>query len=260
MKFVPLSPFISVVLVPILTVYPLWAQAPAQDAAASPNLQIRVVASDSSQALIGSQTVNGFTIQVADSAGAAVPDAAVAFRLPDSGPTGTFGDGAHSAVVYTDATGRARVSGIHWTETPGLVAVRVTATKGSGHAGMLIEQKLVSSTSTTTVVSVPPPAPAQLATTQTAAKALVPPVSTGAAAQPPPVETVPLKPEPAVSVSSTPPGEAPHKSHKKWLILALVAAGAGAGVAMAGKGKSSGTSTPQNPSLSIGSPSISVGH
>ena len=62
----------------------------------------------------------------------------------------------------------------------------------------------------------------------------------------------------SVSVTSASPGEAPHKSHAKWFIIAAIAAGAGVGVAMAGKGGKGSPSSPV-PSLSIGTPSISVG-
>ncbi len=301
MKLIRVCPFVSIILTPILTFSPLWGQtpaavvnSPAADAAAAQTLQVRLVDSESFQTQIGSHTAEGFTVRVTDAAGAVVPDAAVAFRLPDSGPTGTFADGAHSAVVYTDKAGRAHVANIQWATAPGVVDMRVTASKGTTQGDTLIEQTLIGTPIvaapsalapsalpappiSTTVVTVPPPAPAQRATAQTVAKSIGPGqiasvqvapaqaqiaaqqntsasaatstqvANSGAAAQA----------EPSVSVSSAPPGETPHKSHAKWFILLAVVAGAGAGVAMMGKGK--GSSTAAAPSLSIGSPSISVG-
>ena len=48
---------------------------------------------------------------------APIPGAAVAFRLPDTDPIGTFADGSHATVVYTDINGRAQVVG-HSMEPP----------------------------------------------------------------------------------------------------------------------------------------------
>lgn len=277
MKVVSISPFISVFLSPILAVAPLWAQAPvesvvpAQDAAAAQTLQVRIVESDGPQALVGSQTTKGFTVEVTDSTGKPVPDAAVALRLPDEGATGTFADRSHSAVVYTDATGRAHVNSIHWAETPGVVSIRVTATKGTNHAGVLVEQNLTANIPTrpsSTPKSTPASFAAQTAVSSPHVMVQAPPqpgtlqpVAQNAAATQAPAspDATPQAP-PAVTVSNTPGADAPHKSHTKtWLILALVAAGAGAGVAMAGKGKSSGSSASAAPSLSITNAGNSVG-
>lgn len=320
MKLIPVCPFVSLILTPILTFSPLWAQTPAAivnspagDAAAAQTLQVRLVDSESSQTQIGSKTVEGFTVRVTDPAGAVVPNAAVAFRLPDSGATGTFADGAHSAVVYTDTAGRAHVANIQWATAPGVVDMRVTANKGTTHGDMSIEETLLATAAaaapsasepllaappiSTTVVTVPPPAaaittpatpsaPAQRATAQTIAKSIgssqitpgqiapaqiatvqirstqVAPAQQGTSASAAPSTQVANsgaapQAEPSVSVSSAPPGQAPHSSHAKWFILLAVVAGAGAGVAMVGKGK--GSSSAAAPSLAIGSPSISVG-
>ncbi len=298
MKLIPVCPLISLILTPILTFSPLWAQAPAltasspaPDAGAAQTLQLRLISSESSEAGIGSQTVKGFTVQVTDPSGTPVADAAVAVRLPDSGATGAFGDGTHSAVSYTDAAGRANIAAIQWATTPGLVAMRITATKGTSHAGMLVEQTLVGPVDpalsiaaptpapppvSTTVVNVPPPAPAQPATAETVSKSITPAqiatlqtpqvqvgpapqASSASSAAAPKVATQNAAPQaqPSVSVSSAPPGQTAHTSHAKWFILLAIAAGAGIGVAMVGKGK--GTSTTAAPSISIGAPTVSVG-
>jgi len=63
---------------------------------------------------------------------------------------------------------------------------------------------------------------------------------------------------PTVSVTGANHGAASH-SKAKWFVIAAIAIGAGAGLALAGKGKSSSSTSPTT-QLSIGTPSISVGH
>src|SRR5581483_3468615 len=128
MKFIRFSQYISAILAPLLAVYPLWAQAPVEANAAAPELRIQVKGNAGAQAPTRSQS-EGYSIQVTDAAGVAVPDAAVVVRLPDTGPTGSFAEGRHSSLVYTDATGQARVGDIQWGETPGRVLLHITAVK-----------------------------------------------------------------------------------------------------------------------------------
>ena len=276
MKLISLCPFVSLVLTPILAISPVCGQTPlsptpqVSEAAAPQILQLHLVEGDNSFAQVGSRTVKGFTIQLTDAAGAPVVDAAITFRLPDSSPTGAFADGRHSAVVYTDTAGRANIAGIKWGETPGLVAIRVTATKGTSHAGMLIDQTLTSGTasaasgpalpasSTTLPVQPAVVAPTQPVPAQTVDKTIAPASQDAPVARTSATPDAAPQPERSVSVTSASPGEAPHKSHAKWFIIAAIAAGAGAGVAIAGKGSKSSPSS-SVPSLSIGAPSISVG-
>jgi len=135
-----LSSFLSLVLIPLIAVLPIRAQLPPAPAAAEATLQVRVVES----------SVNQFMVEITDGSAAPVDGAAVAFRLPDSDPIGTFADGSHASVVYTDINGRARVSGIQWNRTSGVATVRITAVKGASHAGLILEQAISS-----TVVDVP---------------------------------------------------------------------------------------------------------
>ena len=93
-----LSSFLSLVLIPLIAVLPIRAQLPPAPAAAEATLQVRVVES----------SVNQFMVEITDGSAAPVDGAAVAFRLPDSDPIGTFADGSHASVVYTDINGRAR--------------------------------------------------------------------------------------------------------------------------------------------------------
>src|SRR5437870_2144416 len=96
------TPILSSILALTLVVSPLQAQAPvsldgSRDHTGAQSLQLRVLDLDGHQTPVNARTTAGFAVQVTDSAGAAVADAALAFRLPDSGPTGTFADGTHSA-------------------------------------------------------------------------------------------------------------------------------------------------------------------
>jgi hypothetical protein len=239
-----LSSFLSVVLIPLIAVLPIAAQLPPAPAAAEATLQLRVIES----------AANKFAVEVTDGAAVPAAGAAVAFRLPDSDPIGTFADGSHAAVVYTDVNGRAQITGIQWNRASGVATVRITAAKGAAHAGLILEQAIA-----TSVVPVPVakaiPQPGIPKTSAEKAMKLEPiaVAHSGASAA-----VAPTRP-PSVSVTNASPGEAPHSSSKKWLVIALIAGAAGAGAAFAMKGKG-GSTAAAAPSLSIGNPSISIGH
>jgi hypothetical protein len=98
-------------------------------------LQIRIVEGEGAVYAIGSRATRGITVQVTDETGKPVDKAAVVFRLPDDGPTGTFSSGTQTEVVPTGADGRANVWGMQWNRTTGLLEVRITAAKGQARAG-----------------------------------------------------------------------------------------------------------------------------
>jgi hypothetical protein len=269
--------FVSLLLTPILIIGPLSAQTATlspplpSSAVPLPALQLRLVEGEGGEVPAGSRAVTGFVLEAVDSNGLVVPDAAVALRLPDDDPTGTFADGTHAAVAYTDQTGRATIGGIQWHATPGVVPIRVTASRGTAHAGILIQQTLTSASMTAAAPRV----------AETAAGAFPPSVASGPLPLAPPFDTQPVakltrpsqsvtvtprlhsasesqNPEPGVSVTSASPGESRHSNKTKWIILlAAVAAGAGVGVAM--MSKKSPVSTAAAPGISIGPPTISVG-
>ena len=281
----------SVLLASLLLIEQLPAQAPGSPG--SLDLQLHLVESeDGASAVAGSHSVNGLTVQVTDASGIPAPDTAVVLRLPDEGVTGKFSDGSHAAIAYTDASGRAYLRDIQWGATAGVVSMKLTATKGTVHAGMLIEKTLTAASvvssgaasptsvpATSIQPKLPPPDPTASKATPVAAKIQAPPAAPVAEAQPSvtvrqpgavdrsshgpvPASASPSFLEPAVSVTNGPAQQQVHSgSHKKWIIIAVViAAGAGAGIAMAGKGKSNSASPSSSSSLSIGSPTVSVGH
>jgi hypothetical protein len=291
MKALPFSSYLAVVLCSALVSAPLYGQAPLPGAvgisAAPDALHLRVVDSDTLQSNSRTGGKQAFSVEVTDSAGAPIPNAAVTCRLPDSGPTGTFADGTHATVAYTDASGRATVEPVQWGRVSGEVSVRVTATKGTVHTAILVQTVLteaapvssasarVQSTpgeSTTPIMpaaSTPEPSPSTppvitqpvVSVTKPAAKSAQEPGQVAAKAAT--ATPGPLTPsiEPTVSVSRTSAADAPHGSHVKWYVLALVGVAAGAGVAMAMRGHSSSTTTSTSTaSVAIGTPTVSVGH
>lgn len=230
----------------------------------------------------------GITIQVRDENGRPVQDAAVAFRFPDTSASGTFADGTQSAVAYTDASGTAHVEGIRWIASSGSVPVRITASKGNSHAGLLFEEKLSESVvptaapivraeegpvkpalpSFTPAVPVPgadqPKASAvsaagELAAVTPAARPSVS-IATYSKSSSASANSFRSNAEPSVSISSSPQTYSSHSSLKKWLIWSAIAAGAGAGAAFAFSGKGSVSSTTSSSSTTVGTPTINVGH
>ena len=291
MNAFPFSSLISIVLSPLLVMAPLWAQTPtvpAPNVSATPDvLELRILDADSLRADGHPNEKQSVAVEVTDSSGAAVANAAVTCRLPDSGATGTFGDGTHAAIAYTDAQGRTTIEGIQWNNVAGPVMLRVTAAKGTAHTGTLIEKTLVSSapegvakTSVvtaasgsqqpdTTVVVVPLPVSPQPNTeppvvSQPTVSVTKPVRQPGQLAAQPAVSSklngvATNAADPAVSVTHTAAADAPHSSHLKWFVLAAVVVAAGAGAAFAMKGKSSSSTTTPS-SVSIGAPSVSVGN
>jgi hypothetical protein len=98
-------------------------------------LLIRIVEGEGTVYAIGSRATRGITVQVTDETGKPVDNAAVLFRLPEDGPTGTFSSGMPTEVVPTGADGRANVWGMQWNRMTGPLEVRITAAKGEARAG-----------------------------------------------------------------------------------------------------------------------------
>ena len=318
-----LSRFLAVVLSPLLAVSPLAAQS---SSVATPLdggqvLQLRVVGGDAVVPTAGSHPPAGIKVRVTDSSGAGVPNTAVIFRFPESGPSAKFADGTRVAVVHTDDAGLAHVEGIQWDNVTASVGLRVTAAKNTGHAGLLVEQKLTQNTNAiaapatpviapipTTPISLPVahadatnsrdnvPGRLQVAsnsgprfsvvstprkkhpameTTETDGDSESDERVSVARNSPAPVApaddsldaNVPvrhfassgasglLEESPGVSVSSAGPASHGH-GKAKWLIAIGLAAGAGAAIALTHKGGSGSSAS----GISIGAPSISVGH
>lgn len=124
------------------------AEAPSTAAAAISSgnpliLQIRVIEGDNSAYTAGTRAVRGITVELTDEAGKPVPNAAISFRLPEQGPTGTFSNGTQTEVTSTSPSGRATVWGMKWNRIPGPFAIRITAAKGETRAGAIVQQQLL---------------------------------------------------------------------------------------------------------------------
>jgi hypothetical protein len=276
--------FLCLLLTQLIALQPIWAQttsAGPSEPDRQATLQLHVV-DDPGPAVRYSASGKGYTVRVTDSTGALIAEAAVAFRLPEQ--TGHFPDGTRALVVYTDARGRASFPAIYW-ESAGSVELRLTAAKGTSHAGLLIQQKMepelgavstapIEATAPPVVKPAPPPEPEVLVKTPqpgTVSKPLADIVPMVVSRTSVPMTSNPTSAsgaaqgssrEPTVSITNSPTGAGSSRDlHKKWLVLAAVGAGLGLGAVLALKGHSAGGSTTTTSSgVSIGTPTISVGH
>lgn len=279
------SSSVSLGLIPLLISSPVWSQtgAPAGDPVrpATPSqLTLRLTDSDGSQVLSNTRTVRGLGVQVNDGNGAPVQGAAVVFRFPDSGSSASFSDGSHSAVAYTDDGGNAHIANFQWNPMPGVVPIRITATKGTTHAGLLVEETLTAGTPSQASV---PARPVTVPATESGAvlsnnepEEVVLPAASAKVAESAsaaggdylsnPYRGARLGVSPMVSISNAGKSSGAdysyHPSRKKWIILGIVA-GVGAGAVFAlmnAKGGSSGAAAASTSGVSVGAPTISIGH
>jgi hypothetical protein len=276
MRFVlrPLSIFLSAILVAGL---PIQAQSP-NPAGDVQELHLHVVGA-SAQVEAGKPSQQPLTVAVTDGHGAPVPSATVLFHLPADGATGVFSDGSRVAVLYTDLTGQVAIKNIQWGTTAGTAVIRVTATKGSAHAGMLLEQAIGSGGGNTSAASrAAAVGPSQVQTSQVQTSKIQPrkaqpgqpkpdqlqePVLVASATDAATVNT-PSEP-PSVVVNNNPDrqvtGASGRGSKKKWLWIGIgVAVAAGAAVAFTAKGSGSSPSAPAPTATTVGSPTVSIGH
>ena len=275
----------SLALILTLFVGPLSRAQPARPF----QIQLRILAGDNASYETGSLQGKRLSVEVTDETGAPVAGVAVTFRLPEEGASGLFPDGNRSAVVNTTEQGQAAAPGIRWGTNPGTVSIRITAAKGSAHAGILVEQQLITAAappagSRALSSSTPDARPARTiagATTATksanAPQPAAPPISSQvtiltqpAKPKPDPIASSSIAPlptaaetkseePPAVTISGAPPGHG-SSGKTKWILIGLAAAGAAAGIGIAMGGHKSAIATPTAPSTTIGAPSISIGH
>jgi len=276
--------FLALVLTALTAVNPVWTQTNGSnrqpDTDPQPGLRVRVV-DDPGPARPNSISIKGYAIQVTDSSGAPIEDAAVALRLPDEGATGHFEGGLRAWVAYTGPAGLARFPVIQWEGSMGLVELRVTAAKGAGHAGLLVQEQVAEKPASVlppavSVVNVPkmalPPAPEISVETPQPSQALadtVPmPISKSGASghtltpdSAATEQTHASSPEPAVSITNSGTGAGSQgSSRKKWLIIAAIGAAAGAGAFLALAGHGGSPNKASTTGVTIGTPTISVSH
>jgi hypothetical protein len=105
-------------------------------------VQLRVVEGEGMVYPVGARATRGLTVLVTDETGKPVEGAAVSFRLPEEGPSGTFSGGLRTQVVTTQGDGKATVWGMQWNKTPGPLEIRITAVKDQARAGIVSTQYL----------------------------------------------------------------------------------------------------------------------
>jgi len=111
-------------------------------AAADPaTVRIRAVQGEGAVYATGTRAPD-VIVEVTDENGEPVRGAAVSFRLPASGPAGTFPNGLTTDVVLTDSVGIAKAPRIRWNNIAGPVEIRITAAKGTARAGILMNARL----------------------------------------------------------------------------------------------------------------------
>ena len=264
----------------------------AQDAAkATVGLQIHLIG-NAAELPAGTRSADGWAFQVTDDTGAVVANALVTVQLPDAQPSGTFTNGKAIASAFSDEIGRAQFPGIVWGAAPGSVSVRVTASRDGAHAGMLVEQKLISSRSSGAKQAPEPPAQTSIPLIPTSEKTPEKPIPSAASvsiqsasAQPVATQSASAQPgelarpgvsiqqigkqsaadlTPSVSITTTGASASSGGRHSrtKWIVLAALAGG-GAAAALLLLNHSSSSSSSSGGSASgvtIGTPTISISH
>jgi predicted aconitase with swiveling domain len=226
-------------------------------------LHLRVIEGQQRSVEPGKSSKTPLILAVTDGRNAPVPSATVLVRLPADGATGAFSDGSRVSVLYTDMTGQVAVTNIRWGSTEGTAVVRITASKGSAHAGILFEQT-IGTVSTRAAASItaaspaiqpgqPKAEPSQDATISTPAASAATASATASASAP---ADVVINNHPDRQLTG-----ATGAHSKKWLWIGLgVAAAAGAAVAVVGKGGSSGSPSTSSSATTVGTPTVSIGH
>jgi hypothetical protein len=259
-------------------------------------LHIKVLAGDGANYALGAHA-KPLTVEVTDATGRPVAGARVSFQVPEEGPGGQFPNGLRTDIAITDSNGHATGHGLQLNRTAGSFAIRITAAKEQARAGTIARGVIGNSDAqlesadrkaqpSPPAARQPEPAPApapQRPSTPPPAITMPGTTATGpvkvAAAQPPPpaaqsVRTIAEPPQGVPTIIVTQKSaksvaeigaDGGHRSHKKWLWIALIAAG-GAGAAFAASSLAShsgaGAATAaglSSPAVSIGTPTITIG-
>lgn len=189
-------------------------------------LQIKVLDGEGVVHPSGARVPHPLTVEVTGDNGRPVAGAAVTFQLPREGPGGLFSNGLRTDLVLTDAQGRAAVHSVQLNRTDGQFLVRITAVKDQARAGAVSTQYIAGSRAG----AASPAAPAT-------------------ASAPPAAKSGDITPTTA-KISA---------GHKKWVVVAAIAAAAG-GAAFAGVSRAASKSSVSSSVVSMGTPVITIGH
>jgi hypothetical protein len=204
-------------------------------------LQIKVLDGEGAVHPAGARIAHPLTVEVTDETGHPVAGAAVSFQLPPEGPSGLFSNGLRTDLVLTDVSGHASIHSVQLNRTGGEFRIRITAVKEQARAGAISTLYIGENRNGAPASAVAKAGPAPAPQTN-------PPANSPAS-----VKSGEITPTTAKMSTG---------SHKKWIILAAIAA-VGAGVALAGvsrASKSSSTSTVASSVVSIGTPTITIGN
>lgn len=209
-------------------------------------IQLQVIEGEGAIHTARTKASRPITVQVTDETGKPVGGAGVTFRLPEENASGFFDTGLRSDVQITGHDGRASVWSILWGNVAGPVKIRVTASKDTARAGTIVSQYLNEPSANTPAPVRPPEAEEK-------------PVQTGTV-------TASIRPAiPAIDPEPKPVIAPKRRTNTRWLLIGAAAGGAVAVALLAGKGgvsatqSTGGSATPPIPTISIGSPTISVG-
>jgi hypothetical protein len=200
-------------------------------------LQIKVLDGEGAVHPPGAHISHPLTVEVTDENGRPVPGAAVSFQLPPEGASGLFSNGLRTDLVLTDTAGKAAIHAVQLNRTGGQFRIRITAVKEQARAGAVSIQYIAENKAA--------PVDNKAAVTAAAAKDASGTVPTAAKSG-------------EITPTTTKMGSG---SHKKWIVVAAIAAGAGvAAFAGISHSSSASSSSPSSSVVSIGTPGITVGH
>ncbi|MEZ5403499.1 MAG: hypothetical protein R2729_27720 [Bryobacteraceae bacterium] len=225
-------------------------------------LQLQILEGEGAVHAAGGKALRPITVQVTDETGKPVNGAAVSFRLPEEGVTGTFANGLKTSLLLTGPDGRVTEWSIRWGSATGPTRVRVTAAKDLARAGAMVGQYVAETAPSQTE---PPPIATAKSTSPPAPQPAITPEPTVS-----PRVVTPSQPlTSGITIFETPKGQGPGMSRGWWLMLATGAAGAAAYFLLKNKGtnqtpgglpgggSSGAVTTPGG--IQFGNPVISVG-
>jgi hypothetical protein len=271
--------------------------------AQSSALHINVVSGADAVYSGGAHVAKPITIEVTDAAGQPVEGARASFQLPEEGPGGMLLSGLLTDLAVTDSHGHATLRGFQLNRIPGQFNVRITAAKDQARAGIVVHQRIGAVNAAGESADKKAAPPAASATNAAPAKATPPatappkaapetarpnraatPRAIEASARPAPVnpktvletasDAAPSRPAqiPTIVVTQKPTKStgarvvtSGHRSHKKWVLLGILAAGgaagafAGTGMGAASAAHGSGVAAGLTSSISIGTPTFTIG-
>jgi len=205
-------------------------------------LQIKVVEGEGAVRPAGARISHPLTVEITDDTGHPVPGAAVSFQLPPDGPGGLFSNGLRTDLVITDTAGRASIHAVQLNRNAGQYQIRITAAKDQLRAGAVSTQYIGEGKAA-------PPQPPQQQPPQQQTQTQQP-------GQPAKGKAPYVERSPSITPTTAKMGSG---SHKKWIVIAALAAGGGAALAAVSH-SGSHSSTVSSSVVSIGSPIITVGH